>query len=380
MSNVVELTISDFIVGTHLPWDVYDKEGLLLLKQNSTIVSERQLVALLTRGLCRKKSNKELENEKASKETFKDESCPFDHLTEITNRLNDVTKDIFTVTNNSTSSVEQRLRKISSDLQALAQTDSDALLGAVHLCFENTYSIMHAIHTAILCEIIGKHFIEESGRRNTVMCAALTSNISMCHIQDCLQDHSEPLNQEQRKLIETHPESVVHILKENGIKNPLWLKSVLQHHEHLDGSGYPNKIKGDEILIEANLISITDRYAAMIAGRNYRKGRHPKEVLKQIFVDRGKLYPEKLCLMLIKELGIYPPGALVSLNNGEKGVVIKRSQDSVSPIVASILSPRGAPYSKPIPRDCSDVSFKIDKICEPEKRIPLNLPIVWGYR
>ncbi|MDH5394340.1 MAG: HD domain-containing protein [Gammaproteobacteria bacterium] len=374
------LLVKDLEVGSRLPWDVYDKYGMLLLKEDSVIVSGRQLQALVARGIYRKKSRKEMAQEQQKGNELEDDICPFDVVYEYCNRLDNITDSLQKNAKNRTIDIEQTIRKLCAELQAWANTDSDALLGAVHLCFGSSYSLMHAIHVAILCELIGKRFIEDSQRRNTIMCAALTCNIAINDLQDSLQKQSEMLTDGQRQKIDSHPERAVKILHDNGITNSLWLKSVLQHHERIDGGGYPGGVSGDALLTESNLISIADRYAAMIAGRSYRKGIHPKEVLKQIFVDRGKFFYEKLCLFLIKELGIFPPGAFVSLNNGEVGIVINRALDSVTPVVASIISPRGAPYPQPIRRDCQQESYKIIQICELDKNISLNLPVIWGYR
>ncbi|MDH5516408.1 MAG: HD domain-containing protein [Gammaproteobacteria bacterium] len=380
MAKTVELFIKDLEVGSKLPWDVFDKYGMLLLSENSVIASPRQLQALVARGICRKKNRRELARDKDQGGSYDDELCPFDVIYEYSYRLEKITSDLQNPVANRTVAIEDTIRKLSSELQHWAKTDSDALLGAVHLCFGSSYSLIHAIHVAILCELIGQRFIKDERRRNTLMCAALTCNITINELQDSLQKQSEMLTKDQREQIDTHPEKAVKLLRENGILNELWLTAVLQHHERLDGNGYPAGISGDALLTESNLIAVADRYAAMVAGRSYRKGIHPKEVLKQIFVDRGKFFYEKICLLLIKELGIFPPGAFVSLNNGEVGIVTGRAHDSVTPIVSSILNARGEPYAQPFQRDCRDETYKIIKLAELGNNVSLNLPVIWGYR
>lgn len=381
MAKTVELFIKDLEIGSKLPWDVYDKYGMLLLRENSVIASGRQLQALVARGICRKKSRRELALDGDEQgDGFNDDICPFDVVYEYCHRLDKISSDLQNPTETRSVVIEQTIRKLCRELQGWAKTDADALLGAVHLCFGSSYSLIHAIHVAILCELIGQRFIEDEERRNTIMCAALTCNLTITDLQDTLQKQSEMLSKQQKDHIDSHPERAVKLLHANGISNSLWLKAVLQHHERLDGGGYPGAVSGDELLIESNLIAIADRYAAMVAGRSYRKGIHPKEVLKQIFIDRGKFFYEKLCLLLIKELGIFPPGAFVSLNNGELGIVTSRAHDSVTPVVSSIISPRGAPYAQPFQRDCRQEDYKIIKLAELDKNMSLNLPVIWGYR
>jgi HD-GYP domain-containing protein (c-di-GMP phosphodiesterase class II) len=82
-------------------------------------------------------------------------------------------------------------------------------------------------------------------RRTTVLCAALTSNVAMMHLQDRLHKQAEPLTSKQQEAIHDHLQCGIEILKRAGISDELLLQIVLQHHERINGSGYrdtPNRI------------------------------------------------------------------------------------------------------------------------------------------
>ncbi len=95
------------------------------------------------------------------------------------------------------------------------------------------------------------------------------------------------------------------------------------HHEKVDGSGYPRKLKAAAISDFARIITIVDAYDAMTADRCYSPSIPSTEALKIIFKDRGTHFDERLALEFIKCIGLYPPGSLVELINGLVGIVLQ---------------------------------------------------------
>jgi HD-GYP domain-containing protein (c-di-GMP phosphodiesterase class II) len=81
---------------------------------------------------------------------------------------------------------------------------------------------------------------------------------------------------------------------------------VLQHHERLDGSGYPRNLKGDDILIEARILAVADVVEAISSHRPYRPAKGIDAALEEIEKNKGILYDEKVveaCVRLFKEKG-----------------------------------------------------------------------------
>ncbi len=373
MNKEIRLTNKDLELGQELPWNVYDSSDKLLLRKGSIIASSIQLEALLKRGMYR--SNTDAERQK--RKPLEDNSTPFDIIYNFADRLSQIFSSIPLGQDN----IEARTRKLCNELQQLCDRDSDAALGAVHLCFDYPYSVMHSIDVAILCELVAKRLDWNDERRSSLISAALTCNVAMHELQDELHSQEGPLNDRQRRAIDTHPQRSYELLKDCGVKDSIWLEAVIQHHERIDGSGYPKGISGSDLTLEAGLIAVLDRYTAMVSGRSYRDGIHAKEVLSRMFMDRGQIYDESICITLIKELGIYPPGAFVRLVNGEIGIVIKRGKDSMKPITSSLISPRGGLYTRPFQRDPNeDKNFVIKEVVKRDKRIQLNLLALWGFK
>lgn len=128
---------------------------------------------------------------------------------------------------------------------------------------------------------------------------------------------------------------------------------MAQHHEALDGSGYPFGIREAEICREARVIAVADRYNGLVMNRAYRPGVAPDQALKELARrDASALDPVMLGL-LIKAIGVYPPGTVVALVNKEVGVVVKRLLDPKHPIVRTFFLESDWPYDKPVKRSTS---------------------------
>ena len=147
----------------------------------------------------------------------------------------------------------------------------------------------------------------------------------------------------------------------------------------IDGSGYPDGISGDKIFVGAKIIAVADKYAANVSPRAYREPLTAQEALRQFFVEKGQQYDEKLSMLFIKELGIFPPGGFVKLVNGEIAIVIRRGKNTLFPIVCSYIAEDGSAYGTPMKRDTSIKEFSVDSVTEHNKSIPLNLRVLWDY-
>jgi len=212
----------------------------------------------------------------------------------------------------------------------------------------------------------------------TVMAAALTANVGMLDLQESLLHHEGPPSEEIWESIRQHPEHGVALLKAAGIDDADWLATVEQHHEKNDGSGYNKGLQGTAIHDGAKMVGVADRYHVLISDRARRRALPPTDSLRKLFVLKEHL-DEECVLAFIKEMGIYPPGVYVRLHNGEIGMVIRRGDDGVTPRVASLVSPRGAHYTKPFVRDCKTSEYAIKEQVQPLSIPTANLYALWGY-
>lgn len=106
-------------------------------------------------------------------------------------------------------------------------------------------------------------------------------------------------------VIRTHPQVGYEILKNIEFSWPV-AKIVLQHHERMNGSGYPHQLKGDKILLEARILAVSDVVEAMAAHRPYRPAHSLEEAMEEISRNKGRLYDSQVvqtCLKIFKDKG-----------------------------------------------------------------------------
>ncbi|MEG0884556.1 MAG: HD domain-containing phosphohydrolase, partial [Janthinobacterium sp.] len=210
--------------------------------------------------------------------------------------------------------------------------------------------------------------------------AALTMNVGMLRHHDSFQDRRGPLNDEEMRIVRQHPQESTELLRCAGVDDEEWLSCVLLHHENDDGSGYPQGRTADEILQNAKLIGLADRYCARVSARNYRRSIVPDQALQHIFLDQGVPIDPLLGEQFVKLLGKYPPGTLVRLRSGELGVVTQRGAAHVHPLSDPLGAPlSAAELSRMTPRDTGDSQFAIvSSLHEDDAGVHFSMRNVWG--
>lgn len=272
----------------------------------------------------------------------------------------------------------QRVHAIGELVLEACELDGDAMIGYAHLDSDGIYTVLHPLHQAIFVEVIAKYLGLPPADRLSIIAATLTSNIAMLNLQEQLWRQAAPLTPQQQQLLPLHPLLADGMLRELGVTDPFWLEAVRSHHERVDGKGYPGGAEGEQITLAARLIALTDVYDAMIKPREHREP-NQRAALRELFLKRGQAIDGNLAPIAIKEIGIYPPGAFVKLQNGEIAVVIKRVAGSVNPIVRSIIGPRGAPLDRLYRRNTEEPLCRIQDVVPRDRNIPLNLRRIWDY-
>lgn len=386
MEIIKKITEGEVKLGEALPWPVYDIERALLLQEGTVVRTDKQLQIILEKGVYRGMTEAEVIEEEKKQDAVQPSTKakkfdPFEMKVECANRFNELVQNVL---DGQSDNLNSTLNFISDNIREGCINNANATLAAVHGSTQFSYSILHPLHTAILCELLMRRLNFTEEQEKIVINAALLMNIGMFELQDELFTQQTPLTDEQKQQIHDHPEKSVALLKDAGVNHPDLFKIILQHHERVDGDGYPAKLTGDAIHQGAKVVALADMYSAMITPRAYRKPIHAQAALKDIFTKRGKAVDDRLTQLLIREVGVYPPGSFVKLVNGDTAVVIKRAivkegRNATAPIVSCIISPRGGVYESPITRDSNREAYKIKGVVEPELDASFKLSKLWGF-
>jgi len=373
------------VVGQPAPYKICDSDGQDLVEKGTIIQSEMYKKLLEQVGYFYKEVRviklAHFPKHKKVKQpaVFKGKVNPFAEFDDLSVQLETLFNEMEYSRIQPEGSVERKVYDIATQIQGLVAYDADALMGAVHLSDRFEYHVHHPMQIAILTELILERLHVSQDVRISTLAAALTSNLSMNPYQKAMDQQKTPLTDQQRKLVNNHPLLSAKQLEEAGVENELWLQLVEQHHEKLDGSGYPMQLEGEEIRREALILALADVYSAMITPRVYRGPIKLTESLRDLFVQRGCKFDDKLTRLFINELGLYPPGIYVRLENGELAVVVGRTSDFKVPMVASVKKPDGNMHSSPRRHSTKEPGFAVKYVCDPSERVRVDPSQLWGF-
>ncbi|MFC0559430.1 HD-GYP domain-containing protein [Halalkalibacter alkalisediminis] len=142
------------------------------------------------------------------------------------------------------------------------------------------------------------------------------------------------LNNEEFRIIQTHARAGFDMLRNAPNLSLLSAHCAYQHHERLDGTGYPQGLKGNQIHYYAKMIAIADVFDAVTSNRIYRKPMLPHEGLELLYSGVGKQFDQALVEAFRRTIAVYPAGIKVKLSDGRMAIVVKQNKQlSTHPVV-----------------------------------------------
>ena len=181
---------------------------------------------------------------------------------------------------------------------------------------------------------------------------ALLHNIGKCMVPREIIVKPGKLDPDEVEIVKTHVErGLRYLTKMRGIQKEV-LDLVRDHHERVDGSGYPRGLVGDEISWYGRVGAVLDVYDALIHESYYKGSMDPLAVLEEMRASVGTLYDKRAFDSLADCLGKHPPGTILMLDSGEIAISFEPNYDNASrPKVLLVTCPDGSFYEHPMPVD-----------------------------
>ena len=152
-------------------------------------------------------------------------------------------------------------------------------------------------------------------------CFGLVHDIGLFAVPQSLVMKTGRLTQEERKLIEQHPELGYQLVHRMGAAYQWLAQLIREAHERFNGRGYPYRLKGRQVSEMAQIIGLVDIFDALVSERPYRRRLLPHEAVKELLVTERTAFPRELLKALIEQVSVYPLGATVRLSTGEIATV-----------------------------------------------------------
>ena len=244
---------------------------------------------------------------------------------------------------------QPRFQQLHNDALARLQQRPDPVL--MMLIYDASqdfrqYSAKHAMLCLVVSDLCARQLGWSDEWRLALTQAALSMNISISILQDQLAGLDDEPTHKQREGVDAHGDKSADMLQSLGVSSELWLQAVRLHHDIGPGP-LAERSPGEQL---GRMLRRIDLFCARLSPRCSRQALAGASAARAVYLDELQK-PDAAGAILIKTMGLYPPGSLVRLANGEVGVVFKRGHSATEPMVAAVLGKSGNPLSEPVPRD-----------------------------
>ncbi|WP_026375116.1 HD-GYP domain-containing protein [Aestuariibacter salexigens] len=202
----------------------------------------------------------------------------------------------------------------------------NALLCMTKIREKDEYLLEHSLNVSILLAHFGREFGMDNDDIDELAYAGFVHDLGKIKVPDEILHKPGRLTDEEMAIMKLHVDYGVDVLHEIGI-DPGLIQTVSEHHERLDGKGYPAGKSADEISLQGRMIAIVDVYDALTADRVYKPGMSSQKALQILLQDCPHKYDEYLVKKFIKCVGIYPVGSLVMLSNERIAIVLQQHEE-----------------------------------------------------
>lgn len=192
-------------------------------------------------------------------------------------------------------------------------------------CSKEENLIDHCVGTAIIAGEIAIAARFDMTDILYIVAAGLLHDLGKHQVPDEVLFAPRKLTDEERLIITKHPDYGYNMLIDYPWITQELLYAVKNHHENYDGTGYPNKLKGDEIGEYASIIHIADVYDALTRPRAYKQGWAAKDVIEYLQTNAGTMFDPKYVRALVDTIPIYEKGMLVRLSNQQLAVIVRNT-------------------------------------------------------
>jgi putative nucleotidyltransferase with HDIG domain len=251
------------------------------------------------------------------------------------------------------------LRTVVTNILSRVLDNSASMLSLLSLQkmkrFDRTLA-SHALDVCTLSLIIAHDYGVADGELEALGAGALLHDIGYVRLPRNLYRRSHDLTEQERTMMQQHPTLGLTILRDAQEDRGAVVRIVGEHHECINGSGFPHKLQSDSLSVLAQLVSLVDLYDGLVSRRGGRPAMLPHDAIRQLFHlgDAGQ-YARDLIQTMIGSLGVYPISSLVLMNTGEQAVVVgMNSSQRLKPVVKVITGPQGESYLPPIRVDLGD--------------------------
>lgn len=316
--------------GSYLAKTIYDDDGRILLakgvKLTDKVIKKIELVGIMSLYINDEYSSNEIDDiikpelrQKAVK-AIKDTFCDMTRYIESQDGGSWKCQQSYSVLKVKHKHVED-ISKIINDIIDEMLYRKNVFINLVDIKSMDNYTYQHSVNVIILSLILGMRINMDREKLYNLAMGAMLHDVGKVFVPKEVLLKNGKLTDKEFNIIKEHPLRGYEYLKDNIDVSAMSRVIVLQHHEKIDGTGYPEGINGNKIHEFARIISIVDVYDALTSDRPYRRGMCPNEAIEYLMGGADRLFDFHMVSSFVRNIVPYPVGTMVRLSNGDIGVV-----------------------------------------------------------
>ena len=203
--------------------------------------------------------------------------------------------------------------------------NKDAVAALLRLKESGEYRYHHGVSMAVWAAILGRHIGLHRTELEKLAVGCAMCDIGMTQLPPELLDQTDNLTDEQMRIVRAHPTMGAELVAKSKDVDFEILGIIENHHERMDGSGYPRGLEGASIPLLARIAGLVDTYDAMITARPYANARTSHEATQELLDCKGIMFQGALVEQFVQSIGLFPTGTMVEINTGEVAIVVSQN-------------------------------------------------------
>jgi len=248
--------------------------------------------------------------------------------------------------------IGRELSKVFQDILADLKSSNNKLISLASIFTVDGYLYHQSVNVAILATALGVAKGYGQKELTELGIGALMHDIGCTKLPQDLLTKPGAYTAEEYNLVKQHTQFGFDILREQDGISLFSAHVALQHHERLDGTGYPRGLKGNDIHEYARIVGLCDVYEALTSKRMHRDAHLPHEALEFLMGGGTTLFDHDLVRLFARNVAIYPVGMTVKLNTNETAVVVSLNPEYPQrPVVRLLTDENGRQLGRPYDLD-----------------------------
>ncbi len=249
----------------------------------------------------------------------------------------------------------EKAEAVVEDIVESMINNPDAMMWVARMRDGNQSTLGPAVKVALYMVAIGRHMGFPKEELQLLGMIGLLADVGKTKLPKAVLEKPGMLTAQEYTVVKEHVRLGLEALEKQKPLNEIVAQGIAQHHERLDGSGYPKGLKGPEIGIYGRMAAIADTFAALITPRVYANPISPHEALLNLFEWAGSSFHEPLVEQFVQAVGVFPVGTMVELSTHEVAIVLAHNRiRRLEPRVLVLTWPDKTQLAAPVERNLFD--------------------------